>query len=171
MAIPINSVQEIVTSIIEKGYIARPYIGVSVGTVSEESQSYGMPKGAAIRSVEEGSPAAQAGLQANDIVTAVNGESVESREGLSKAVAACKPGDKLELTVYRKGETVQITVTVGEYKQEALPEQSEQQGQEDQQGQQQGQQGQQGQSGDPWGGTDPFGWGFGSFPWGFGFGG
>ena len=163
-AIPINSVQEIVSSIIEKGYIARPYIGVSVGTVSEESQSYGMPKGAAIRSVEEGGPAAQAGLQANDIVTAVNGETVESREGLSKAVAACKPGDKLELTVYRKGETVQITVTVGENKQEALPDQSEQ-GQSQQGQSQQGQNGQdeQGQSS-----QDPFGWGSGGFPWGFG---
>ncbi|MBQ1678875.1 MAG: trypsin-like peptidase domain-containing protein [Oscillospiraceae bacterium] len=167
-AIPINSVQEIVSSIIEKGYIARPYIGVSVANVSEESQSYGMPKGAAIRAVEEGGPAAQAGLQANDIVTAVNGETVESYEGLSKAVSACKPGDKLELTVYRKGETVQISVTVGENKQEALPDQSQQQ---DQNQQGQNQQGQNGQGSQGQSGQDPFGWGSGGFPWSWGFGG
>ena len=45
-AIPINSVRDIVTSIIEKGYISKPYIGVSVSNVSAESQSYGLPQGA-----------------------------------------------------------------------------------------------------------------------------
>ena len=165
-AIPINSVRDIVTSIIEKGYIVRPYIGVSVANVSEESQSYGMPKGAAIRKVEEGGPAAQAGLQANDIVTAINGETIENYEGLAKKVAASQPGDVLECSVYRKGETLTLKITVGETKQDATAQQ-EQQSQQNQQEQQ----GQQGQSGDPWGGAGPFGWGFGSFPWGYGFGG
>ena len=174
-AIPINSVRDIVTSIIEKGYISRPYIGVGVDNVSEESQSYGMPKGAAIRSVEQGSPAEQAGIQANDIVTAVNGETIENRDELAKMISACEPGDKLELTIYRMGETLSVTVTVGEKKQDAIPDENtqSQQGQQGQQGQnEQGQQGQSGQGqSDPWGGSDPFGWGFGSFPWGFGFGG
>ena len=171
-AIPINSVRDIVTSIIEKGYIVRPYIGVSVANVSEESQSYGMPKGAAIRKVEEGGPAAQAGLQANDIVTAINGETVENYEGLAKKVAASQPGDVLECSVYRKGETLTLKITVGEKKQDATAQQ-EQQSQQGQNGQQeqQGQNGQQGQGGQGYGSGDPFGWGFGSFPWGFGFGG
>ncbi len=177
-AIPINSVREIVSSIIEKGYISTPYIGVTVGNVSEESQSYGMPQGAAIRSVEENGPAAQGGLQANDIVTAVNGETIESSDDLKKIVAAAEPGDKLELTVYRRGETVTLTVTVGEKTQSALPaQQNEQQSQSGQNGQ--GQSGQDGQSqngqedqnsqedqsgqngADPWGGSNPFDWFFG----------
>ena len=161
-AIPINSVREIVTSIIEKGYISRPYIGVSVANVSQESQSYGMPQGAAIRSVEEGGPAAQAGLQANDIVTSVNGETISSRDELSKRVTASTPGDKLELGVYRKGETLTITVTVGESKQDAIPAQNQQQNQN----QNQGGSGDSGSdnSGNGWG-SDPFGWGF-PFGWG-----
>ena len=179
-AIPINSIREIVSSIIEKGYIVRPYIGVSVANVSEESQSYGMPKGAAIRSVEEGGPAEQAGLQANDIVTAIDGEPIENWEALANKVAASQPGDQLNCEVYRKGETVNITITVGEKKQDAKPEQNteSQQGQQGQQGQnEQGQQGQQGQNEqgqqgqNDQGQSDPWGWGFGSFPWGFGFGG
>ena len=156
-AIPINSIREIVSSIIEKGYISTPYIGVSVGTVSEESQSYGMPKGAAIRAVEEGGPAAQAGLQANDIVTAANGKEISGFSDLSDVISNSEIGSKLELTVYRQGQTLTITVTVGEKTQSALPDESQSQ-QENQQNQQ-GQQGQQG--GSPWG----------SFPWGWGFGG
>lgn len=121
-AIPINQIRDIVTSIIEKGYISKPYIGVSITNVSEESQSYGAPQGAAIRSVEAGSPAEQAGLQSNDIVTAVNGKPVTSYLGLSDAVAEGGVGAVLELTVYRQGKTLTLTVTVGEKQQSALPE-------------------------------------------------
>ena len=179
-AIPVNSVREIVSSIIEKGYISRPYIGVSVANVSEESQSYGMPKGAALREVEKDGPAAAAGLQANDIITAIDGKEISSYEELAQRIAASEPGDKLELTVYRKGETLTITVTIGEKKQDALPSQEQSQSGQNGQSGQSGQNGQSGQSGqegqaDPWGeGSEGFGgdpWGFGSFPWGFGFGG
>ena len=156
-AIPINSIREIVSSIIEKGYISTPYIGVGVANVSEESQSYGMPKGAAIRSVDADGPAAQAGLQANDIVTAVNGKEISGYNELAEAISNSEVGGKLELTVYRQGQTLTITVTVGEKTQSALPDESQSQQQNQQE--QQGQQGQQG--GSPWGG----------FPWGWGFGG
>lgn len=125
-AIPINSVRNIVTSIIEKGYVSTPYIGVTVGNVSEESQAYGMPKGAAIRSVEKDSPAEKAGLQSNDIVTAVNGETISSYEELGKCISESQVGDELTLTVYRRGETVTLTVTVGEQIKDAIPQSSSQ---------------------------------------------
>ena len=164
-AIPINSVREIVTSIIEKGYISSPYIGVTIANVSEESQSYGMPKGAAIRSVEQGGPAEQGGLRANDIVTAVNGETIESYEDLKKIVSDSEPGDKLNFTVYRQGETVSLTVTVGEKTQSALPnQQSSQQSGQSQSGQSQDGQGQNGQGQNPWGGSGSDG--SGANPWG-----
>ena len=159
-AIPINSVRELVTSIIEKGYISTPYIGVTVGNVSEESQSYGMPQGAAIRSVEQGGPAEQAGLQANDIVTAIDGVTVTSYEDLKNKITASEPGDKLEFTIYRRGETLTLTVTVGEKTQSALPNQQSSQSQSGQSGQDgqgqypwggQGQSGQDGQTQIPWG--------------------
>ena len=113
-AIPIDSVLNMVESIIEHGYVAKPYIGVMVSDVSEEAQRFGLPKGGAIQSVEDGGPAEAAGLQANDIVTEANGTPVEDRDDLVDAVGALEVGDELVLKVYRKGEEVTVTVIVGE---------------------------------------------------------
>ena len=124
-AIPINSVLDIVNSIIEKGYIAKPYIGVSVASVSSETQSYGLPKGAAVKTISEGSPAEAAGLQINDIITEANGTKIESSDDLVKLVGGLYNGAELKLTVYRQGETVEITVTVGERIQSALEDQQQ----------------------------------------------
>ena len=119
-AIPINHVRGIVESIIENGYVAKPYIGVTVTDVSEETMGYGLPAGAAVRAVSEDSPAEKAGLQVNDIVTAVNGKEISGRTGLSEAVSAASVGDTLTLTVYRQGKTISVDVTVGEQIQSAL---------------------------------------------------
>lgn len=127
-AIPINSIRSIVESIIEKGYVAKPYIGVSVSDVSQETQSYGLPKGAAVRSVTEDGPAQKAGLQVNDIITAINGAEITGRNELSRAVSQAQPGDVLKLTVYRKGQTLELSVTVGEQIQSATQEKAQPQG-------------------------------------------
>ena len=121
-AIPINHVKNIVTSIIEKGYIVKPYIGVSVTTVSSEMVSYGLPQGAAVKVVSEDSPAAASGLKVNDIITAINGEEITTSSELVKIVSACQPGDEMTLTVYRQGESEQLTLTltVGEQQKSAL---------------------------------------------------
>ena len=153
-AIPINSVRSIVESIIKNGYIVKPYIGVSVEDVSSEMTSYGLPQGAAVRSVTENGPAAEAGLQENDIITTVNGEAITGSNDLVQIVTAKKAGDTLKLSVYRQGQTLELTVTVAEQKQSALAGSSD-----TQQSQQQDQSQQQQQGG-----------GYG-FPWGFGFGG
>ena len=153
-AIPINSVRSIVESIIKNGYIVKPYIGVSVEDVSSEMTSYGLPAGAVVRSVTDGAPAAQAGLQANDIITAVDGTEITGSNDLVQIVTAKRAGDTLKLSVYRQGQTLELTVTVAEQKQSALAGSSD-----TQQSQQQDQSQQQQQGG-----------GY-SFPWGFGFGG
>ena len=119
-AIPINHVRGIVESIIENGYVAKPYIGVNVSDVSEETMGYGLPAGAAVKAVSEDSPAEKAGLQVNDIITAVNGKEISGRTGLSEAVSAASVGDTLTLTVYRQGKTISAEVTVGEQVQSAL---------------------------------------------------
>lgn len=119
-AIPINHVRGIVESIIENGYVAKPYIGVIVSDVSEETMGYGLPAGAAVKAVSEDSPAEKAGLQVNDIITAVNGKEISGRTGLSEAVSAASVGDTLTLTVYRQGNTISVDVTVGEQIQSAL---------------------------------------------------
>ena len=112
-AIPINQVYGIVKSIIENGYIEKPYIGVSVLTVSDETQKYGLPGGASVQSITKDSPAEEAGLQVNDIITKVNDTEVASSTELVKIVRAANPGDELKLTVYRQGETLELTITVG----------------------------------------------------------
>ena len=121
-AIPVNNIKDIVASIIEKGYIAKPYVGISVVDVSAETQSYGLPQGAAIKQVAEDSPAQKAGLQVNDIVTHVNEEAVSGSSQLVKLVGEAAVGDTLKFTVYRQGETLQIDVTVGETIQSATEE-------------------------------------------------
>lgn len=121
-AIPMNSVRSIVESIIENGYIAKPYIGVQVADVSEESLSYGLPQGAAVKSVVENSPAEAAGLQTGDIITKVNDTEITGSSDLVDLVSSAQSGDILTLTVYRQGDTLELTLEVGEQIQTAMAE-------------------------------------------------
>ena len=146
-AIPVDDIRDIVDSIITNGYIVKPYIGVSVSTVSNEATGYGLPGGASVQQVVEGSPAEEAGLQVNDIITAVNGTEISSSGELVEIVGNCAPGDELTLSVYRQGETLELTLTVGEQSKSALEATSNQQSQQQ---------------------TMPnYGGGFFGFPWGF----
>ncbi len=121
-AIPVNHILGIVESIIEKGYISTPYIGVSVTDVSQETQSYGLPQGAAVKAVVDGSPAQQAGLQENDIITAVDGTAITGSKDLVSYVGKCEIGQELKLTVYRQGASIELTLKVGENIQSAITE-------------------------------------------------
>ena len=126
-AIPINQVCAVAESILEYGYAVKPYLGVSVGTVSEELRTYGIPAGATVQGVNEDSPAEKAGLQVKDIITAVNGEEIASSSDLVRVVSTHKPGDELTLAVYRTGEGEQLTLTVtlAEKPQDPEPAQTE----------------------------------------------
>ena len=131
-AIPIDDVKYIIESIVEKGYISKPYIGVSVTDVSQESQKFGLPKGAAVSSITEGSPAEASGLQLNDIITKVNDTEITSSSDLVAVVRACQVNETLTLTVYRMGQTIELPITVGEQVQSGM--QQQQQGQTPSQG-------------------------------------
>ena len=122
-AIPINDVYGIVTSIIEKGYIEKPYIGVSVLDVSDETQKYGLPKGASVQTVTDDGPAKAAGLQVNDIITKVDDTEIDGSSDLVKAIGQCAPGQEITLTVYRQGQTLELKVTVARKVQDSKPEQ------------------------------------------------
>ncbi len=125
-AIPMNRVRNIIDSIIENGFVVKPYIGVTIADVSEESQGYGLPSGASIQGVVEGSPAETAGLKKNDIVTHINGEKIDGASDLKSIVSASKPGDELKLEIWRRGETLELTLVVGEQTQEAVTQQPQQ---------------------------------------------
>ena len=75
-------------------------------------QEDGSP-GAVLGEVESGSAAEQAGLQAGDVVTAVDGRVVEGPDGLVAAIRSMAPGDQVTLTYERNGETATTTVTLG----------------------------------------------------------
>lgn len=141
-AIPIDDVRSIVESIIENGYIVKPYVGVSVTNVSSESQQLGLPQGAAVAEVVADSPAEASGLQVNDIITAVNGTAITGSTDLVNTVKGAAIGDELTLSVYRQGKEMELTLTVGEKTQDALPQTDSTQSSQDnsQQQQQDGQQ-------------------------------
>lgn len=134
-AIPMNDVKALITDIIEKGFISKPYIGVSVTDVSAQMQNYGLPQGAAVSEVTAGSPAEAGGLKVNDIITAVNDKPVTGSNDLVDIVKAASVDDELVVTVYRQGETIILSVIVGEQVKTVLPEDTESSAQEQQQGQ------------------------------------
>jgi len=119
-AIPVNNVLGIIESIIEKGYISKPYIGISIVTVTNDAIALGLPAGAAVQSVGEGSPAEAAGLQANDIITKANDIEIKQNSDLTELVGSMAVGDKLKLSIYRQGQILELEITVGEQVQSAL---------------------------------------------------
>ena len=124
-AIPINKARSIAESIIEKGYVVKPYIGISATTVSEETQSYGLPQGAAVKQIAADGPAAAGGLKVNDIITHINGNPITGSSDLVSIINDSAPNDVLKFTVYRSGSTLELTITVGE-KIQANQQQSQQ---------------------------------------------
>ena len=150
-AIPINNVKDIVTSIIENGYVVKPYIGVSVETVSSDMKSYGIPEGAVVRVVNEDSPAEKAGLKENDIITKADDEDITSSNDLVSKIKKASKGDKIKLTVYRQGEEKTIELTVDETKQDTAKKEEEEEEQPEQDEQQYSYRGGQGFEG-----IDPF---------------
>ena len=125
-AIPLNNIRDIVASIIEKGIVSKPYIGISIATVSEEVKGYGLPAGASVQLVEDGSPAQEAGLQRNDIITKIGDKDITTSSELVDVIGDCAPGDVVTLTVFRNGAYITIDVTVGETVTSAFEETSQQ---------------------------------------------
>ena len=80
-----------------------------------------MTAGAVVRTVVEDSPAAAAGLEASDVITAIDGEAVDGPQALVDAVSARQPGDAVMLTVTRAGEDkpLELKVTLGENPEQA----------------------------------------------------
>lgn len=115
-AIPIDSVRAIVESIIEKGYYAKPVIGVSVTDVDENSRQLGIPAGAWVKGVTAGGAAEAAGIQANDVITAINGTEISGVSDLKRILAKASAGDELSLVIWRKNQSLTIVVVVREAK-------------------------------------------------------
>ena len=112
-AIPINTVQSIVNEIMEKGYVARPYLGVTIfdkPTAARYGYQLNIEKGVFIFQVALDSPAGTAGLQRGDVILKIDGKDVNSVAEVRSEIADRKVGDKLQLTYDRDGaeQTVEI---------------------------------------------------------------
>ena len=121
-AIPMNSVRDIINDIIEKGYIEKTYIGVTIGEVASNGYQTERIAGVEIQSVEEGGPAAEAGLQKGDLVTKVNDTVVTGTADFKSIIANGKAGDVVKLTVTRQNETLEIEVELKSKTQSAQPQ-------------------------------------------------
>jgi putative serine protease PepD len=104
-AIPIETVESVVSQLLASGEVEHAYLGVQVTDGDN---------GALLEEVVEGGPADEAGLQNGDVVTEAGGEPVESGDDLRQAVDEQKPGDELELTIERNGDEQTVTVELGE---------------------------------------------------------
>ncbi|MBI2338555.1 trypsin-like peptidase domain-containing protein [Candidatus Daviesbacteria bacterium] len=114
-AVPINSVKKIVDEFIEKGSVSRPFLGISYRFISKDVAIMNeVPQGAYIQEVVADSSADKAGIEQGDIITKIDGESVDSESKISQAIAGKKIGDNLNLTIWNDGKERQVTATLQE---------------------------------------------------------
>ena len=128
-AIPINDAVNLANELMENGVVTnKVQLGITTQTVpASVAQYYNMVEGAYVYSVNAGSCAEKAGLQIGDIITAVGGKAVASSDALKAALRSFAPGDTTELTVYRGGKTVTVTVTLDEADESTAAQQQTQQ--------------------------------------------
>ncbi len=116
-AVPSNTVKVMVDQLIQNGTITRAYLGVTYYELSPEmAKQYDLPVqyGALISEVASGSPAEQAGLQRNDIITAVDGTEVAMNQPFSEIMVTKQAGDTVTFTVLRDGQSSDVQVTLGQ---------------------------------------------------------
>jgi serine protease Do len=116
-AIPIDEAMRVADQLKTSGKVTRGRIAVAIGEVTKDvADSLGLPKaeGAMVSSVEAGGPADKAGVQAGDIILKFNNLPVDSATDLPRMVGDTKPGTKASLTIWRKGKTHVLPVTIAE---------------------------------------------------------
>lgn len=114
-AIPSNLVRDLANQLIATGQVQHPYIGVSYNPVdSTVAAQLGLKvnQGAVVMQVSQSSPAARAGLQQNDVITAIDGQKIDQDHSLITVLFTHKPGDTVTLTINRNGTELQVKLTL-----------------------------------------------------------
>ncbi len=109
-AIPSDTMREIVSQLIAKGHVIRPWLGVSLfGTLTDRGKQQlnmvGAPDGILIGRVQPGSPAATMGMRPGDIILKINDKPMKAAEDLQALIPSLKVGDALRLDIWRNGST------------------------------------------------------------------
>ncbi|MDQ4149583.1 MAG: trypsin-like peptidase domain-containing protein [Actinomycetota bacterium] len=114
-AIAITPARRVVNQLMASGRVVRPFLGIQMVALSPAISSQlgiGVTEGVLITGVVEGSPAARAGIQPNDVIVEVEGSEVSDTEGVSSVIDSKRPGDPLRLVVVRGEERITLTPTL-----------------------------------------------------------
>ena len=122
-AIPIDVAMDVGSQLQANGHVTRGRLGVGIQELDQAlAKSFGLdrPRGALVASVEQGGPAAAAGVQEGDVILSFNGHAVDSAGTLPATVAATRPGRDVELEVWRDRASRKLEVKLGENEAEAV---------------------------------------------------
>jgi serine protease Do len=115
--IPAETAKMVVAQLKDKGYVTRGWMGVQVQPVTAAiANSLGMKRaeGAIVDEPQAGSPAAKAGIESGDVITAINGTPVKDSRDLARKVSVTAPGTSVKFDILHKGETKTVTLTLGQ---------------------------------------------------------
>ena len=123
-AIPIDEATRVSEQLRTTGKVTRGRIGVQIDQISKEvaeSIGLGRAQGALVRGVESGAPADKAGIEAGDIIIKFDGQVIEKASDLPRMVGNVKPGTRAIVTVFRRGGTRELPVTIVEVEADKQP--------------------------------------------------
>jgi serine protease Do len=116
-SIPAPTVKSVVAQLKDKGSVSRGWIGVQIQPVTADiADSLGLKKaeGALVAEPQANGPAAKAGIESGDVITAVNGETVKDARELARTIGGLAPGNAVKLNVLHKGQDKVINLTLGQ---------------------------------------------------------
>ena len=116
-SIPASTVKTVIAQLRDKGTVSRGWIGVQIQPVTADiADSLGLKKaeGALVAEPQANGPAAKAGIESGDVITAVNGETVKDARELARTIGALAPGNAVKLNVLHKGQDKVINLTLGQ---------------------------------------------------------
>ncbi len=116
-AIPMDEAMRVSDQLRASGRVSRGRIGVQIEPVTKElaeTIGLGQPQGALVRGVEDDSPAAKAGIEAGDIITKFDGKTIDKTSDLPRLVGNTKPDTKSSITVFRRGVSKDLKITIAE---------------------------------------------------------
>jgi serine protease Do len=116
-SIPASTVKSVIAQLKDKGTVSRGWIGVQIQPVTSDiADSLGLKKaeGALVAEPQANGPAAKAGIESGDVITAVNGETVKDARELARTIGGLAPGNAVKLNVLHKGQDKVINLTLGQ---------------------------------------------------------
>ncbi len=118
-SIPINSVKQIVSEFVAKGFVSRPFLGIQYRFISKDVAILNeVPQGIYIQNTVSAGPAEKAGVKSGDIITKVNNQAIDSEGKVSEIVSKANIGQELELIIWRDGKEIKLKVAIGDVPQQ-----------------------------------------------------